>query len=325
MGTPFKRSPFGFTIVELLIVIVVIAVLAAIVTVAYNGISSRASDAAAKSNIETMAKKLEVDKINNQKYPLTLAEISGGGITAAGDVRMEYTSDTSSYCVTTSSVRAKADYYKNDTTGSFVSGKCPNHLGYQGGAGTFSTSSIFGSSPPTGSYQAYNDGGGNLSIGDRFYTTRENGIRIVGARFWEPVNAPAAFLNTPLTVRVNTQDWKGSSLGGWDALGTPEISATFSGVRKAGTWTYVMFSSSVSIAKATPASGPKDTVTIAGRYDGNYYVAPTPAMPDAYTESNQLSGVYLSEDGIVGRSVSTIYPSNSSAFYYGIDILFTAL
>lgn len=51
-----KRSS-GFTLVELLIVIVVIAILAAISVVAYNGIQNRASDTTVQSDINSMAKK----------------------------------------------------------------------------------------------------------------------------------------------------------------------------------------------------------------------------------------------------------------------------
>ena len=49
---PMKQR--GFTIVELLIVIVVIGVLAAITIVAYNGIQSRARDSARVSDINAI-------------------------------------------------------------------------------------------------------------------------------------------------------------------------------------------------------------------------------------------------------------------------------
>ncbi len=60
----------GFTIVELLIVVVVIGILAAIVTVAYTGISARANDAAVQSDLANMAKKLEIERVSTGRYPL---------------------------------------------------------------------------------------------------------------------------------------------------------------------------------------------------------------------------------------------------------------
>lgn len=66
----------GFTIVELLIVIVVIAVLAAITIVAFNGVQKRAENSAISSK-ETIAKKaLEAYKIqNDDKYPTDQAAV----------------------------------------------------------------------------------------------------------------------------------------------------------------------------------------------------------------------------------------------------------
>lgn len=51
-----RKSISGFTIVELLIVIVVIAILAAISVVAYNGIQTRARDAARDTALSTLKK-----------------------------------------------------------------------------------------------------------------------------------------------------------------------------------------------------------------------------------------------------------------------------
>jgi type IV pilus assembly protein PilA len=59
----------GFTIVELLIVIVVIAILAAITIVAYNGIQQRAHTTAQKTTAENLAKKIEAFNSINNAYP----------------------------------------------------------------------------------------------------------------------------------------------------------------------------------------------------------------------------------------------------------------
>jgi prepilin-type N-terminal cleavage/methylation domain-containing protein len=60
----------GFTIVELLIVIVVIGILAAITIVAYNGVQSRARNSAAQSAAENMAKKIEAFNAATGSYPV---------------------------------------------------------------------------------------------------------------------------------------------------------------------------------------------------------------------------------------------------------------
>jgi general secretion pathway protein G len=58
----------GFTIVELLVVIVVIGILAAIVTVAYGGIQAKARDSRRLSDMQTIASELELYKAQNSMY-----------------------------------------------------------------------------------------------------------------------------------------------------------------------------------------------------------------------------------------------------------------
>ncbi len=72
----------GFTIVELLIVIIVIAILAAIVIVAYQGITNKANASKYQTDAVTIAKKAEAYGAVNSTYALTAAGTDAATITA---------------------------------------------------------------------------------------------------------------------------------------------------------------------------------------------------------------------------------------------------
>lgn len=69
----------GFTIVELLIVIVIIAILAAITIVAYNGIQNRANDTAIRSDLSAMAKQVSLFNAEYGIYPTSAQFFNGTG------------------------------------------------------------------------------------------------------------------------------------------------------------------------------------------------------------------------------------------------------
>jgi prepilin-type N-terminal cleavage/methylation domain-containing protein len=68
----------GFTIVELLIVIVVIAILATISIVAYNGIQNRANDSAIQSDLNNFSKKIQLAAATTDEFPAGGASRTGG-------------------------------------------------------------------------------------------------------------------------------------------------------------------------------------------------------------------------------------------------------
>jgi type II secretion system protein G len=71
MGFRTEQHTRGFTIVELLIVIVIIGILAAITIVAYNGIQDRGRYSAMKSDLESIQKAIELYNVDNGRYPPT--------------------------------------------------------------------------------------------------------------------------------------------------------------------------------------------------------------------------------------------------------------
>lgn len=66
-----KTLTQGFTIVELLIVIVVIAIIAAITIIAYNNIQNRAQFSKSQSDLKTIVKALAMYKEEHGAYPIT--------------------------------------------------------------------------------------------------------------------------------------------------------------------------------------------------------------------------------------------------------------
>lgn len=121
-----KHRPDGFTIVELLIVIVVIALLAAITIVAYNGIQTRAKNSAYLSDAVMIDKKAEVLGADTSSYPQTAAAFAGDlgalpsnvGVvlvttaptTATQTVTTDPTALTTAHAVSTNSATGKKTY-----------------------------------------------------------------------------------------------------------------------------------------------------------------------------------------------------------------------
>ena len=81
-----KTDQRGFTIVELLIVVVIIAILAAITIVAYNGIQARAKTSAAQSAANSAVKKAEAYNADDTSptvgYPDASTRLTGAASSA---------------------------------------------------------------------------------------------------------------------------------------------------------------------------------------------------------------------------------------------------
>lgn len=126
MHNAWARNQKGFTIVELLIVIVIIGILAAIVIVSYNGIQSRARAAAATADLENVYKKLILYQFDNSAFPTDLAT---AGVTTSSGSTFQYSYNNSAspqtFCVT--ATNGTTSYKISENGAEPQAGGCAGH------------------------------------------------------------------------------------------------------------------------------------------------------------------------------------------------------
>jgi prepilin-type N-terminal cleavage/methylation domain-containing protein len=71
-----RASEDGFTLIEIMIVIVILGILAAITVFAVGGITDRGETNACKANLKTTEIAVEAYWAQNRTYPATLAELT---------------------------------------------------------------------------------------------------------------------------------------------------------------------------------------------------------------------------------------------------------
>lgn len=119
-----RTKQTGFTIVELLIVIVIIGILAAITIVAYNGVQQRAKESALRSDLALAAKKMAADNVLNGSYPLTQAAVDNGkGLPASPGTSYQFQSTGSTYCIT--GTNGNLSFKVSDIATTAAQGGCP--------------------------------------------------------------------------------------------------------------------------------------------------------------------------------------------------------
>lgn len=83
-----RKSDRGFTIIELLIVIVIIAILAAITIVAYSGLTTKADNSAAESNASSVKSVAEAFNADRGHYPQSVSDMTGYGGQAGDSTKL---------------------------------------------------------------------------------------------------------------------------------------------------------------------------------------------------------------------------------------------
>ena len=120
-----RRTSEGFTLVELLIAIVVIAVLAAISVVTFNGIQDRANKSALSSALTNTTKRVELDKVTRGSYVTQLNQLENSTTSGSDGVEYQYSSDGQAYCLT--AILGKFAMHTSSTNQEASEGTCEGH------------------------------------------------------------------------------------------------------------------------------------------------------------------------------------------------------
>jgi prepilin-type N-terminal cleavage/methylation domain-containing protein len=206
-----KNVKQGFTIVELLVVIVVIGILAAITIVSYTGISGKAIVSSVKSDISQAYKQLEISKTTSSTdvYPVDQASAN---LKSSNGTTYTYYSDSpyKSYCLV--ATNNSTVYSVSSSNPLPISGNCLSNglVGYWALDNTTGTTDLSGNGNNGTAY-------GTMSIGTaaNHLGTANKATTFDGVDDYVDVQHNINQINLPLTIStwvkstiVNQGDWK---------------------------------------------------------------------------------------------------------------------
>ena len=242
----------GFTIVELLIVIVIIGILAAITIVAFNGVQNKAKLASINADVAGAAKQLELFRVEKSAYPASITECptlsaQNTCIKSSGGNTLTYYVDNATQpqfsCLTATSSNGLASSLVNGST--TFSGNClssfPSCLALKN-SGAATTSGIYtiklrasGESLPVYCDMVTSGGGWTLLISNPGPVTNWTSANVLSLNASSPsISAQYSILEKANDIKSNIGGnlyyrMDGASLGRWGGVWTAPYANTFTG------------------------------------------------------------------------------------------------
>lgn len=126
MKLGYSRSMRGFTIIELLLVVVIIGILSSIIFISYNGVSQKAIISSMKMDLSNVVNKLKIYQIDDDQYPLSLDELDSVRPSAGNNYQYVVSNNTMpiGYCVAT--LNGSMTYH-TDSDGTISVGDCSDY------------------------------------------------------------------------------------------------------------------------------------------------------------------------------------------------------
>jgi len=121
-----RQSAHGFTIVELLIVIVAISILAAITIVSYAGVTRQAKESSLKADLSSGIRQLQITYSKNNAYPTTADALQKSDSTI-----FTYAASGNEFCLAATRSDLEGTSFKVSQTGVIEEGECDTQISMQ--------------------------------------------------------------------------------------------------------------------------------------------------------------------------------------------------